>query len=237
MKGKNRGGGRVFGWFGMSRRWLWLLALCPVIGAAGTFVVTKAQPPIYRATVVLLVKQTVGSPAAGAQMAATYVQLINQPVVLSRAASETGGISPSGLAQQVQVVEESDTALIDVSVDDVNANRAAELANAVASAFIAELNEQKIADQYPAVVFQPAVPPTTPDHPQPFQSSLVGGALGFAIAIVLIHLFSLLERPTSRTRNATELADLASDDEPGMKHLPGALIRDVSGPARNHEKS
>jgi capsular polysaccharide biosynthesis protein len=230
--------GRIDGYFGIFLRWLWLLGLCTVIGAVGTFIVTKAQQPVYQATTVLLVQQeNAASSVASSQITTTYAQMINQPIVLSRAASQAGGISPSELAKHVQAVAESDTALIDLSVDDTNPNRAAVLANTVALAFISVLNEQGIADQYPAVVFQPAVPPTTPDHPNPFQNGLAGGTLGFAIAAVLIHLLSLLDNPVHSARKAAELPDLAINDKPKMEQLTGSVIRDVREPAGDHKRN
>src|SRR5207249_1142331 len=79
--------------------WLWLLALCTLIGALGTFLVTKlVQPPIYRATTVLVVdQQNAPDPSASAQLATTYAILITQPIVLQTAAGQVGHISATEL--------------------------------------------------------------------------------------------------------------------------------------------
>jgi|SRR5579859_2138461 len=171
-------------------RWLWLIALCTVLAGGGTFIVTKLQQPVYRATTILAFNgEPVADPSLSSQVASMYAKLITQPVVLQQAASQVGGISATDLANSVQAAPDSNSGLlIDVSADATNPNRAAALANAVASAFISTINEQGLADKYPLIVFQPALPPTTPDHPKPLQNGLIGGVLGFAIAVALVYM-------------------------------------------------
>jgi len=195
-------------------RWLWLLALCTVIGAVGTFVITKkVQPPIYRATTLLVVdQQNAIDPNASEKLAMTYANLINQPIVLQTAAGQVGHISETELARRIQAYAESNTALIVISADDTDPARAAVLANAVGSVAITALNHLGLAIKYPVVIFQPAVPPTTPDHPNPIQNSLVGGALGFAFAALLIYALDLLEGRKRTAERGAELAELTGAD-------------------------
>jgi capsular polysaccharide biosynthesis protein len=194
--------------------WLWLLALCTVIGAAGTFLVTKlGQAPIYRATTVLVVdQQNAPDPTAGAQLATTYANLITQPIVLQTAAAQVGRISATELAQRIHVYAESNTELIDISADDPDPARAAVLANAVGSVAITALNQLGLAIKYPVVIYQPAVPPTAPDHPNPLQNSLVGGALGFAFAAVLIYMLDFLEGRKRTAARGAQRAELTGAD-------------------------
>ncbi len=196
--------------------WFWLAGLCVMVGAAGAFGMTEIQTPMYRATTVLFIgQQSASVPLVDTQLVTTYAQLIRQPVVLSEAARQVGGIAPDDLARQVQASAESNTSLLDVSVDDPDANRAASLANAVAAVFISDISSQVITAAYPVVVFQPATPPATPDHPKPVLNTLVGGAFGLAVAIVLVHLLNVLER---RRRAALPAETRAA--QPGGSEVP-----------------
>jgi capsular polysaccharide biosynthesis protein len=174
--------------------WFWLVAICVVVAAAGTFVITKIQTPVYRATTILFVgQQNANVPLVDTQLVTTYQQLISQPAVLAEAANRVGGISATNLARYVQTAVESNTSLIDVSVDDSDPNRAAALSNAVAGAFISKISGQVITASYPVVIIQPAVPPTTPDHPKLWLNTLLGGTFGLVIAMVLVHLLEVVD--------------------------------------------
>jgi capsular polysaccharide biosynthesis protein len=201
-------------------RWFWLAGLCVVVGAAGTFVMTEIQTPVYRATTILFIgQQSASVPLVDTQLVTTYAQLISQPVVLSEAARQVGGITPTDLARHVQASAESNTSLLDVSVDDPDPNRAASLANAVAGAFISEISRQVITAAYPVAVFQPAAPPATPDHPKPLLNTLVGGAFGLAIAVVLVHLLNLLEKRTYPAQPAGNKTSLNGNHENASEDL------------------
>lgn len=137
------------------KRWLWLLAVCAVIGGVGTFIMTSLQPPIYRATALLVVDQqpvgqdTYSAVLASDQLVATYANLAVQPSVLKRAAANVGGITATDLATRVHAAGESGTQLIELQVDDGSPTRAAALANAIATAFIA-VQDQTATTQYAA---------------------------------------------------------------------------------------
>lgn len=210
-------------------RWFWLAALCVLVATAGTFVVTKMQTPVYRATTVLFVgQQSANAPLADTQLVTTYQQLINQPAVLAKAASQVGSVSSLDLARDVQTTVESNTSLIDVSVDNPDPYRAAALSNAVAEAFLSKIRGQAIAGSYPVVIFQPAVPPTTPDHPNLLFNTLVGGALGLVIALVLVRLLDVLDDRTHPARSAEKRLHLNNHHGSDTKHLTERAVGDTS---------
>jgi capsular polysaccharide biosynthesis protein len=112
-------------------------------------------------------------------------------------------------------------------VDDPDANRAARLSNAVAGAFISQISGQVVTAGYPVVIFQPAVAPTTPDHPKPLLNTLIGGTFGLAVAIILVQLLDVLDTRTRAAQpadnrvypnsnqkdNSTDLADVKTKAE------------------------
>src|SRR5258706_13375744 len=133
----------------IARRWLWLLAVCTVIAAGGALAVSMRQPKVYRAITLLTINQQLpgqdaySSLLASDQLVVTYTALISQPVVLARAAGQVGGISAPQLAQRVKVQDQAGTQIIQLSVDDPSPHRAAQLANAIAAAFIAIRQESE----------------------------------------------------------------------------------------------
>jgi len=194
-------------------RWSWLLLLCVLIGMVGTFIVTKLQPPVYRATTVLIVDaETAPAPDEGTQLATTYAQLVTRPIVLQGAARLAGHVSARSLAERVQSTVESNTALIDIAVDDTSPSRAALQANAVASAFTSVLVQQGLGTRYPVSVFQQAVAPATPDHPNPIRNAVIAGVLAFVLAVALIHLLDALDAQPTMAAKPNEQVDLGAGD-------------------------
>jgi capsular polysaccharide biosynthesis protein len=232
MIDKPHPGHDVRSYFVAFSRWLWLLALCTALAAGGTFIVTRLQQPIYRATTVLVITVPSTVDPSQSNLSATYAKLIMQPVVLLQAASQLGDTSAAQLANSVQAVPDSSTGyLINVSVDDPNPDRAAAIANAVASAFISTVNEQGLGDKYPVQVFQPALPPTTPDHPKPLQNTLIGGVMGFALAVALVHVLIWLgEKDPANQGVSSKPANQDVPEQPRMtvpidKHVTVPLSR------------
>jgi len=265
-------------------RWLWLLGLCAVIAAGGAFAVSKMQPSVYRATTLLTINQQLpgqdaySSLLASDQLVVTYEALISQPVVLTRAAHEVGGVSPTQLAQQVTVQDQPGTQIIQLSVDDTSPHRAAALANAVAAAFIAihqesadaklssaeqqleqqfkqiasqitslsasidalraqdpkspelaalqqqlqtastrrdylqtvnsQLITQNLAARDTILVFQPAVPPLRPDHPNALLNTAVAALLGLIVAACLAFLLELLDNRMHTSKRVEEFTGM-----------------------------
>lgn len=217
-------------------RWFWVVALCVIVATAGTFVMTEIQTPVYRATTVLFVgQQNANVPLVDTQLVTTYQQLINQPAVLAEAASQVGGISSTDLAKYVQTAVEGNTSLIDVSVDDSNPNRAAELSNAVASAFISKMKGQVITASYPVVIFQPAVPPTTPDHPKPVFNTLIGGAFGLVMALVLVQLLDVIDNRTRLAQPAEKTSPLNNHQGSDTQNLTDITVSDKHSPAGDYQ--
>ena len=137
-------------YFGLLARWLWFILLCALLGGGGAYAASRLQTPIYRATTVLIVDQRTSSAdtytglLASNQLVTDYVGLITQPVVLDKAASQLKfkGVSGATLSSRVQVTSQSQT--IQIMADDANPQRAAQTANAVASAFITVLQQSTL---------------------------------------------------------------------------------------------
>jgi capsular exopolysaccharide synthesis family protein len=287
----------------VTMRWLWLLGLCTVIAAGGAFAVSMKQPRVYRATTLLTINQQLpGQDAysgllASDQLVVTYMALIRQPVVLARAAGQAGGISAQQLAQRVTVQNQAGTQIIQVSVDDTSRHRAAQLANAIAAAFIAiqqesedarlssaqqqldrqltqiasqirsltarvnalqaqdptnpqlaglqqqldaararrddlqtvsgQLITQNLGARGNVLVFQPAVPPLLPDHPNVRLNTAIAGALGLVIALCLVFLLELLDNRIRTTKQIEELTGIPVIAQVGTHSQRRRLLSDA----------
>jgi non-specific protein-tyrosine kinase len=134
------------------RRYSALLVLCAALGAAAGFLVSKRQAPVYQANTLLLVdyrnagQDTFTGVQASSQLATTYASMVPQPVVIQRAALERG-IPVAQLASELSVTALPETQLIQIQVNDTSPSRAAQLADAVAAAFIA-LQQQTAQDDF-----------------------------------------------------------------------------------------
>ncbi|MBA2678582.1 MAG: polysaccharide biosynthesis tyrosine autokinase [Ktedonobacteraceae bacterium] len=185
-------------YFALVVRWSWFLGLCILLGGGGTYIVSKLQNPVYRATTLLIVDQKSSSDPysnvlANNQLVTTYIGLINQPSVMERAASQVGGVSATSLAGRTQVAAQSGTQIIVLQVDDTDPVRAAVSANAVARAFIDVLAQQNVTSKDTVRIFQLATPPTSPDHPKPLYNSLLGAVLGLILALCFVILHAFLD--------------------------------------------
>jgi succinoglycan biosynthesis transport protein ExoP len=124
------------------RRYSGLLVLCAALGAASGFIVSKRQAPVYQANTILLVdyrnvgQDTYTGVQASSQLATTYASMVPQPVVIQRAAQDRG-ISVAQLEVELSVIVLPQTQMIQIQINDTSPTRAAQLADAVAAAFIA----------------------------------------------------------------------------------------------------
>lgn len=135
------------------RRWWWLLLLGALLGGAAGYGVAAAQRPVYAAPVTLLVGTgqsdgtlDFGAVEAGARLAETYGQLVGTRAVL-QPVIETHGLPESvdELRAKVSSRTIADLQLLELTVDDPDPRRAADLANAVADSLAARSREQAAA--------------------------------------------------------------------------------------------
>ena len=122
----------------------WLVLGTAIATAASVLVTIYFIEPTYRASTTLMVNYTETGANASSYSAAltserlarTYATLVTKDTVLRQAAEKVGvELAPQVLAQHVRVTAPADTAVIDLAVDDHDAVRSAELANAIAEAF------------------------------------------------------------------------------------------------------
>jgi polysaccharide biosynthesis transport protein len=123
----------------MLRRWAWLLATGLVVGALGGVIVSSFQTPVYQASTRILVlrasqaEKNTDTYLSDQQLVQTYIQLLTTRPVMDGASALLGfNVSPS----QISVQQIRDVQAIQLTVEDANPQRAADIANILVKVLI-----------------------------------------------------------------------------------------------------
>jgi len=127
-------------------RWWWLIVACTLLAAVAAFAVSSTMAPVYSASATLLVRQSTtegmndyNALLMSEKLSRTYSEMLTSRSVLKTVVDqlELEG-TWKDLSDRVSVESARDTLLIEVSAEDESPTRAAEIADAVADAFIAQ---------------------------------------------------------------------------------------------------
>ncbi len=125
-------------------RWLWLMLLMTPLAGGAAYLVSIRMTPIYEASTTLLINQAPAGSASpdynavltAERLARTYAELLVKRPVLEEVVRELSlPITPSALAERVRVRPIRDTQLIVVTVEDIDPQRAADIANHMVAVF------------------------------------------------------------------------------------------------------
>ena len=201
-------------------RWWWLLLLGLLIAAAPTLVITRSLPKVYRATTTLYINQ---SAAPGAitysdallnqQLVKTYSQMAQQPIVLDTVRQQLHlPYSSEAFDRMVTITPVRDTQLIDISVDGTNPAQVRDVANAIATVFIAQQQPYLPKDQVNSAlrVAQPAVLPTRPIGPSTLRNAALAAVLGLLVAVGIVALLEYLDDVVKTPETLREVTGLAT---------------------------
>ena len=125
----------------MARRWAWLLVVGLTLGALGGFLGSIFQTPIYKASTQILVlrasqaDKNTDTYLSDQQLVQTYIQLLRTRPVL-QGASDLLGFNVS--ASQVSVQQISGMQAIQLTVEDADPQRAADIANILVQVLITQ---------------------------------------------------------------------------------------------------
>ncbi len=121
------------------QRWLWLLILGLILGAAGGFFGSNYQTPAYQASTRWLVmrapqeKTSDYTYLSDQQLIQTYIQLVTTKPVLDSVSDDLGyAVTP----KQITVQQIRDTQVIQLTVEDPSPERTAAIANALVDQLI-----------------------------------------------------------------------------------------------------
>lgn len=135
------------------RRWLPRLLVGPLLGGLVGYAVIRQVPPVYEATVTLLVGQGIITNSSGTdqllgaeQLAQTYAEAVRTRPVLTEAANQLGlPLSLRDLLDRVHARRVANTQLLRISAENTDPSVAAALANTVAQVFVSKNQEVQAA--------------------------------------------------------------------------------------------
>src|SRR5687767_14811666 len=119
-------------YFQMVRRWLWLLILGVALGGGAGYYYSSLQEPVYQSSTRALVMRPPLEQSSDLtyysdlQLVQTYIQLLSTQPVLDAASERIGYKVSKG---QLKVQQNQETQIIQVTVEDQNPTRAADIAN------------------------------------------------------------------------------------------------------------
>jgi capsular exopolysaccharide synthesis family protein len=219
-------------YFSLLRRWWWLPAIGALVAVAAYGVATKIrdrspQPPVYRATVTLLVALRAGDEPSSPEVVdkpwdldrlmATYAEIMRSDVVAERAARELGVPERAGeIAASISVATPDYTQLLYVSADAATAEDAEQLAGATAWAFAAVREDRALPGTATALEISRAQQVPVDATPLPLAVLLVAltGASAAAALVLAFEYLGATVRDASdaeRVTSAPVLASLAPD--------------------------
>ncbi|MDU0326869.1 polysaccharide biosynthesis tyrosine autokinase [Microbacterium sp. KSW2-21] len=213
------------------------LVVLTALGAGTGLGYTFTRSPIFESSSTIFVSTQAGSSAAELQQGSsftqarinTYVGLVDTPLVLNPVIEDLGlSMSPERLATEVSASATLNSTLLTIEVSDQNADRAAEIANAVASSLstvVPRLEPEATDGSSPVQLSlvreaQPALAPSSPNLP-------LNLAIGLAIGLGAGITFSMLRtRLDNRVRTARDAETITG--APGI----GAIAFDAKATER-----
>ena len=197
-----------------------ILILTSIIGFSGAVYVNYSTTPTYSASADVFVTTPsltldVGSLATGSnfseQRVVSYAQIISGPATLGPVIEKLGlDVTPEELANDVHATAPDGTVLISISVDSLDPNKAAAIANAVAEQFEQtvqqlELTSAATATNIKVTPVRQAKPNYTPSAPKKSLNLALGLILGFALGAGIVILLMFFDRTV---KNEEQLGDI-----------------------------
>lgn len=188
----------------------WILISLPLIAMLTSAIISFfVLTPRYEASTTLMVGKTYAGQEAAMmlqyndiltanQLVKTYSQIAKSRTVVEQVMrSEKIDTTYGSLSQGIDVKPVKDTQLIQITVQDVNPQRAARLANVTAIVFMDKVVEIMKVDN--VNIIDHAVVPGAPIKPNKKLNVIIAGVVGFMAALGIIFLLEFLDR-TIKTR-------------------------------------
>ncbi len=195
----------------LKKRW-WVILLLSLIGIAFTSVLTiYVITPKYSATTQLLVSRQdvdtqsieLGEIETNIQMINTYRDIIEDPVVIDKVVEELGNtLSDDELQQKVDVITQDDSQIFGIKVTDTDPNRAADIANLIATTFQENINN--IINVENVAILSKAKADPTPVSPNLLLNQVVGVLVGFLLGMTVSIVLETMDKKVRDEKVITE---------------------------------
>lgn len=190
-------------YFAIIKKKLWIIALIASIAIVASGVVSFfVLKPIYQASTTLIVNTTTSEDSSAVtgdqlnvtqKLAVTYGEIIKSRAVLEPVIEKLGlDITYENLSSQVSVSPVKDTQIIKISVQDINQNKARDIANQITEVFkdeairITKANSVEVVDK--------AILPEKPIKPNKMMNVAIAAVLGVMIGLFVVFLIEYLDK-------------------------------------------
>ncbi|GAB3043090.1 polysaccharide biosynthesis tyrosine autokinase [Sediminivirga luteola] len=204
----------------LRRSWVWIVSAV-LTGTALAAAVSLVQPPKYAATVKVFVSTSNEGSVSELQLGntftqqrvATYADLVTTPAVLDPVIQEVApGEEVAELSENIRAQALTDTSLLEITVTDQDADRAAVIANAVSDSLtsvIEDIETTQGAETSPVrlSIVQHAEAPNTPVSPRLLVNLVLGMLVGLLTGSGLALFREVLD---TRVRTERDIEALAS---------------------------
>jgi capsular polysaccharide biosynthesis protein len=179
-----------------------------VSGGVSFFLLT----PVYQSSTQLLVNQSKsdqpvinqGEIQANLQLMKTYNVIIKSPTILEKVVSDLNlDMTTAQLNEKITVGSESDSQVINLSVQDTDPQKAAEIANKTASVFQNEIPNIMNVDNVSILAKAEVGETQSPIKPKPVLNIAIAAVVGLMIGVGLAFLLEFLDN-TVKTEQEVE---------------------------------
>ena len=196
------------------RWWIILIIMCVSVIITSVYTLVTFEP-VYSADTTIYVGSEADSKTqivyndlmVADRLVNDYRQLIKSRSVTGRVIEELGlKMSAAGLAGKIDVKSLQDTRIIQITVRDVEPQKAKDIANKVAAVF-----QEKAADIMKienVQVIDTAILPTAPINVNTRNNILLSAAFGLVLGVALIFLIEYLDRTVKTPQDVKNAIDL-----------------------------
>lgn len=228
------------------KKWLWLIVAGTLLAAGVAYGVSSVLPPVYRASVSLLVRTTggggddYGTVIVNQYLATTYSELMTKRPVVETAIRNLGlaPLNVDELMNRIEVWVVPNTSVVELTVKDQDPRLAMNLANELVSVFIQAQRDPRDRRDQDISVVEPAYFPTEPVAPRILLNTLVaamgGAVLAVAVTLLLEYLDHALSTPEEirQTLSLPTLAAIPRFRRRQKRHAPILLSAPTSSVAK-----
>ncbi|MDA8211422.1 MAG: Wzz/FepE/Etk N-terminal domain-containing protein [Clostridia bacterium] len=182
------------------RKRIAILLVLPLITVLGSLLLSLlVLPPVYEASVTLMVGQrdlvkTYEEVARGRQILAGTIKLLNM------------GVQVDALKKQVKIEAIKDSEIIKIRVENSNPELAKNIANTIATLFIARVGTLNNAAD--VTVVEPAVRQEKPVRPKILLNFSITGVLSISVALALIFFLERLDDTVKTNQDVEQVLAL-----------------------------
>ena len=204
-------------YFQIIKKRAWIIVLITTIAMLVSGIISFfVLSPIYQTKTTLIVNSdkapgtnvvTGDQISVSQKLAVTYGEIIKSKVVLDEVAKELkikGGYSE--IEKKLSVSPVTDTQILEVSIQDHNPKRAADIANAIPKAFTKEVKRITKANNVEAI--DKAIVPKIPVKPNKIMNIAIAGVLGVMISLFVIFLLEYMDNKIKSPQDIQKYLEL-----------------------------